>query len=62
MHEPGRMQKISSGKILAFVYLILFILIIYLMLNRDGEIRLIVRGDDMGFSHYANTGCIKAYQ
>jgi predicted glycoside hydrolase/deacetylase ChbG (UPF0249 family) len=26
------------------------------------EIRLLVRGDDMGFSHTANVACIKAYQ
>jgi hypothetical protein len=56
------MKKIPARKILALIYLILFILIIYFIWNRDGEIRLIVRGDDMGFSHYANMGCIKAYQ
>jgi predicted glycoside hydrolase/deacetylase ChbG (UPF0249 family) len=56
------MQKIPSKKIIAFIYLILFILIIYFLVNGDGEIRLIVRGDDMGFSRYANAGCIKAYQ
>jgi predicted glycoside hydrolase/deacetylase ChbG (UPF0249 family) len=56
------MKKIPARKILALIYLLLFILIIYFIWNRDGEIRLIVRGDDMGFSHYANMGCIKAYQ
>ena len=56
------MRKIPSRKILALVYLIMFILLIYFLWNRDGQIRLIVRGDDMGFSHYANIGCIKAYQ
>jgi len=53
---------IKSKKLLAVFYLILFILIIYFVRNRDGQIRLIVRGDDMGFSHAANVGCIKAYQ
>ena len=28
----------------------------------DKGIRLIVRGDDMGFCHAANAGCIEAYQ
>ena len=28
----------------------------------DSEIRLIVRGDDMGCSHAANVGCIKSYK
>lgn len=28
----------------------------------DKRIRLIVRGDDMGFCHAANTGCLEAYQ
>jgi predicted glycoside hydrolase/deacetylase ChbG (UPF0249 family) len=56
------MKKIPAGKILALIYLILFFIIVYFIWNRDGKIRLIVRGDDMGFSHYANVGCIKAYQ
>ena len=56
------MQKIPLRKILVLTYLILFILIIYFLWNRDGEIRLIVQGDDMGFSHHANLGCITAYQ
>lgn len=30
--------------------------------NSDGEIRLIVRGDDIGFCHSANVGCIKSYR
>ncbi len=30
--------------------------------NVDGEIRLIVRGDDIGCSHAANIGCIKSYR
>jgi predicted glycoside hydrolase/deacetylase ChbG (UPF0249 family) len=56
------MNKIPARKILALIYLILFMLIIYFIWNRDGEIRLIVRGDDMGFSHSSNMGCIEAYQ
>jgi predicted glycoside hydrolase/deacetylase ChbG (UPF0249 family) len=53
---------IPAKKVLVIFYITLFILIIIFVLNRDGQIRLIVRGDDMGFSHYANVGCIKAYQ
>jgi predicted glycoside hydrolase/deacetylase ChbG (UPF0249 family) len=56
------MMRISAKKVLVIFYVILFILIIYFIQHRDGQIRLIVRGDDMGFSHYANAGCIKAYQ
>jgi hypothetical protein len=56
------MMKISPKKVLVIFYISLFIGIIFLCWRRDGQIRLIVRGDDMGFSHYANTGCIKAYQ
>lgn len=55
-------MKISAKKVLVIFYIILFISIIFFFKYRDGEIRLIVRGDDMGFSHYANVGCIKAYQ
>lgn len=55
-------MKISARKVLVIFYIILFISIIFFFKYRDGQIRLIVRGDDMGFSHYANVGCIKAYQ
>ena len=55
-------MKISVKKYLVIFYITLFVLIIIFIINRDGQIRLIVRGDDMGFSHYANLGCIKAYQ
>ena len=34
----------------------------FLFLNSLGQIRLIVRGDDMGFCHAANVDCIKAFQ
>jgi len=30
--------------------------------EQAGEIRLLVRGDDIGFSHAANVGCIEAYR
>jgi hypothetical protein len=30
--------------------------------SKEGKIRLIVRGDDIGSSHAANVGCIKAYK
>ncbi len=55
-------MKLSPKKYLVFFYIVLFIILIFFIKNRDGQIRLIVRGDDMGFSHYANLGCIKAYQ
>jgi predicted glycoside hydrolase/deacetylase ChbG (UPF0249 family) len=55
-------MKIPPRKVLALFYLFVFIFIIWFIRYRDGQIRLIVRGDDMGFSHYANMGCIKAYQ
>jgi hypothetical protein len=55
-------MRIPARKILSLVYLIFFLLIFYFLWNRNGEIRLIVRGDDMGFSHYANVGCIEAYR
>jgi len=55
-------MRISAKKVIIVIYLFLFISLIYFLLNRDGQIRLIVRGDDMGFSHYANAGCIKAYR
>ena len=28
----------------------------------SGEIRLLVRGDDIGFCHAANVGCIESYK
>jgi predicted glycoside hydrolase/deacetylase ChbG (UPF0249 family) len=55
-------MRISAKKVLVIFYIILAILIIFFVKNRDGQIRLIVRGDDMGFSHYANVGCLKAHQ
>jgi predicted glycoside hydrolase/deacetylase ChbG (UPF0249 family) len=53
---------LPAKKVLSLFYLILFIAIVYFFWNRDGQIRLIVRGDDMGFSHAVNVGCIKSYQ
>jgi len=53
---------LPAKKVLVLFYLVLFIVIVYLFWNRDGQIRLIVRGDDMGFSHAVNVSCIKAYQ
>jgi predicted glycoside hydrolase/deacetylase ChbG (UPF0249 family) len=56
-------MKSRSKRILRILFLILpVIAIVYFIQYRDGQIRLIVRGDDMGFSHGANIGCIKAYQ
>jgi predicted glycoside hydrolase/deacetylase ChbG (UPF0249 family) len=54
--------KVSSKKILVVFYMAIFILIIYFIRDREGQIRLIVRGDDMGFSHEVNVACIMAYQ
>jgi predicted glycoside hydrolase/deacetylase ChbG (UPF0249 family) len=55
-------MKIEPKKVLLFFYLAIIILIVYLFWHRDGQIRLIVRGDDMGFSKAANMGCLRAYQ
>jgi predicted glycoside hydrolase/deacetylase ChbG (UPF0249 family) len=57
-----RVVKISFKRILVVFFISIFILTIYFFWNRDGQIRLIVRGDDMGFSHEVNVACIKAYQ
>jgi predicted glycoside hydrolase/deacetylase ChbG (UPF0249 family) len=54
--------RITAKKTLLFVYIAITLLAIYFIHNRTGQIRLIVRGDDMGFSHAVNVGCIKAYQ
>ncbi len=55
------MKKTVKKALLIFV-IALPILAIYFIHNRTGQIRLIVRGDDMGFSHAVNLGCVKAYQ
>jgi predicted glycoside hydrolase/deacetylase ChbG (UPF0249 family) len=55
-------MKRNSKKIFVVIFISIFILTIYFFRNRDGQIRLIVRGDDMGFSHEVNVACIKAYQ
>ncbi len=55
-------MRLSAKKVLVIFSVTLFFLIISFMKHGDGQIRLIVRGDDMGFSRYANVGCIKAYQ
>jgi chitin disaccharide deacetylase len=55
-------MKIRPKIIFVIICLSMLILSTYLFLNRDGQIRLIVRGDDMGFSHEVNVACIKAYQ
>jgi predicted glycoside hydrolase/deacetylase ChbG (UPF0249 family) len=54
------MNKITK-RVLILLIFILPIALIYFIHSRTGEIRLIVRGDDMGFSHAANLGCIKSY-
>ena len=41
---------------------ILVILIGVFLIHRIERIRLIVRGDDMGYCHRTNLGCIKAYR
>jgi len=55
-------MKIPKSKILVIFYIFIFILIIYLVKDRQSEIRLIVRGDDMGSTHAVNMGCIKAFR
>jgi chitin disaccharide deacetylase len=45
-----------------FTILISTILIQFGAINAQNEIRLLVRGDDMGSSHAANMACIDAYQ
>jgi len=61
----GWIVKISSKKILVVCYFLIFLVLILIfdsIWNRYGQIRLIVRGDDMGFSHEVNVACIEAYQ
>lgn len=48
-------MKIPAKKVFVIFCIVLLVLIIYFVKHKDGQIRLIVRGDDMGFSHYANT-------
>ena len=55
-------MKISPKKIFVILCFLIFILLTFLCFNKDGQIRLIVRGDDMGFSHEVNVACIRAYQ
>ncbi|NQT25283.1 ChbG/HpnK family deacetylase [candidate division KSB1 bacterium] len=61
-----RVQRILSVAMVALW--IVFALIFTSFISRffhcplDQRIRLIVRGDDMGFCHAANVGCIEAYQ
>jgi len=55
-------MKKTANRSLFFFVILLSILTVYLIHRKTGEIRLIVRGDDMGFSHAANLGCIKAYE
>lgn len=53
-------EKISLPIIVSLSLLIgAFIVCFY---QQSREIRLIVRGDDMGFCHAANVGCIKSYR
>jgi predicted glycoside hydrolase/deacetylase ChbG (UPF0249 family) len=54
--------KSKSKNVIRILYLFAFIILIYFVIDRKSDIHLIVRGDDMGFSHAANIGCIKAYQ
>jgi len=55
-------MKKPAKKFLLLIFLILPILTVYLIHRKTGEIRLIVRGDDMGFSHASNLGCTKAFE
>ena len=55
-------MKFGARRISLVFYLIIIILVILFSWNRYGRIRLIMRGDDMGFCHEVNLGCIEAYQ
>ena len=61
-----RVQRILSIAMLALwiVFAIIFASFVsrFVHCPLDKRIRLIVRGDDMGFCHAANVGCIEAYQ
>ncbi len=48
--------------LIRFFILILFLCMASYGMAQEGDIQLIVRGDDMGFSHAANAACIQAYQ
>jgi predicted glycoside hydrolase/deacetylase ChbG (UPF0249 family) len=45
-----------------FAYLFLLIILPFLAVSQTKPIRLIVRGDDMGFSHSGNEALIKCYK
>lgn len=49
-------------KLLLLFVLSLIFITAYFLRQREDQIRLIVRGDNMGFSHAANLGSIKAYR
>lgn len=55
------MKKPSKKTLLIFT-IVFPILAIYFIHSKTGQIRLFVRGDDMGFSHASNVGCMKAYE
>lgn len=44
------------------ILLLIFMLFVFSVQSQTKNIRLIVRGDDMGFSHAGNVGIIKAYK
>jgi predicted glycoside hydrolase/deacetylase ChbG (UPF0249 family) len=49
-------------KKLVFIHLLLWFMITCLHSQPAKEIRLLVRGDDIGSMHAANTGCIQSYR
>lgn len=55
-------MKINTLIIIGIIIISISLFVVYTFLNSMSQIRLIVRGDDMGFCHAANIGCIKAYQ
>jgi chitin disaccharide deacetylase len=55
-------MKIISKTFLVIILILLPFSLFYFFYHNFGQIRLIVRGDDMGFCQAANLGCIKSYQ
>ncbi len=55
-------MKISLKKVIVLFSISVFIFLVFSYVCGNRTIRLIVRGDDMGYCHAANLGCIKSYK